>query len=74
MNDTIKAVATAAGLALLLAFAGCEQDGPMENAGEEVDEAFDTQGGAEDVGEEVDEAVDELGESAEEAADELEQQ
>lgn len=37
-----------------LALSACEQDGPMENAGEEIDEA------AEDVRDSVEDAADEV--------------
>ena len=72
MNDTVKAVALATGLALLLGLAGCEREGPMERAGEEVDEAFDTMSeGGESAGDKVDDAIDDLREGADDAADEI---
>lgn len=56
-----------------LGIAGCEKKGPVEQAGEEVDEAVDTMkhGGKESTANKVDDAVDEAREGAEDAADEL---
>lgn len=53
--------------------AACEKKGPVEQAGEEVDEAVDTmkQGGKESTENKVDDAVDEAREGAEDAKDEL---
>jgi len=58
---------------LSLGLAACEKKGPVEQAGEEVDEAVDTikNGGEESTANKVDDAVDEAREGAEEAADEL---
>ncbi|HMB38381.1 MAG TPA: hypothetical protein VKO85_04815 [Wenzhouxiangellaceae bacterium] len=47
---------------------GCEQQGPAEEAGEEVDEAV------EEAEEEIDEAAEEAGDAVEEAADEVEEE
>ena len=63
------------GLLMTLGLVGCgsdqkepaEPEGPMENAGEEVDEA------AEDTVEATDEAAEEVEEEVEEAADETEE-
>lgn len=50
----------ALGLTALLAV-GCEKKGPVEQAGEEVDEAIDTmKNGEESTATKVDDAVDEL--------------
>lgn len=53
--------------------AGCEKKGPVEQAGEEVDEAIDTmkRGGEESTRNKVDDAMDEAREGAEDTADEL---
>jgi hypothetical protein len=53
--------------------AACEKQGPVERAGEEVDEAVDTikNGGEESTANKVDDAVDEARAGAEDAADEL---
>ena len=58
---------------LSLGVAACEKKGPVEQAGEEVDEAVDTlkNGGKESTENKVDDAVDEAREGAEDAADEL---
>jgi hypothetical protein len=48
-------------LAGLFALGGCENEGPVERFGEEVDEAVDTvREGEESVATKVDDAVDEL--------------
>lgn len=53
--------------------AACDKKGPVEQAGEEVDEAIDTvkRGGDESTSNKVDDAVDEAREGAEDTADEL---
>ena len=58
---------------LSLGVAACEKKGPVEQAGEEVDEAVDTikNGGEESTSSKVDDAVDEAREGAEDATDEL---
>jgi predicted small lipoprotein YifL len=58
---------------LSLGMAACEKKGPVEQAGEEVDEAIDTMkhGGKESTANKVDDAVDEARAGAEDAADEL---
>lgn len=64
----------AVGLAALLSLglAGCEQKGPLEQAGEEVDEAVDTlKEGRESTANKIDDAADEVRSGAEDARDEL---
>jgi predicted small lipoprotein YifL len=58
---------------LSLGVAACEKKGPVEQTGEEVDEAIDTMkhGGKESTANKVDDAVDEAREGAEDAADEV---
>ncbi len=58
---------------LSVGMSACEKKGPIEQAGEEVDEAVDTikNGGQESTGSKVDDAVDEAREGAEDAVDEL---
>ena len=58
---------------LSVGMSACEKKGPIEQAGEEVDEAVDTikNGGQESTSSKVDDAVDEAREGAEDAADEL---
>jgi predicted small lipoprotein YifL len=63
----------AAALASSLGLAACEKKGPVEQAGEEVEEAIDTlkNGGEESTATQIDDALDETREAAEDAADEL---
>jgi predicted small lipoprotein YifL len=58
---------------LSVGLSACEKKGPVEQAGEEVDEAVDTlkNGGRESTENKVDDAVDEAREGAEDATDEL---
>jgi predicted small lipoprotein YifL len=58
---------------LSLGLAACEEKGPIEQAGEEVDEAIDTikNGGEESTQNKVDDALDEAREGANDAVDEL---
>ena len=60
-------------MALSVGMAACEKKGPVEQTGEEVDEAVDTlkRGGEESTSNKMDDAVDEAREGAEDAADEL---
>jgi len=53
--------------------AACDKKGPVEQTGEEVDEAIDTmkRGGDESTSNKVDDAIDEAREGAEDAADEI---
>ena len=58
--------------AALIVMGGCDKKGPIEQAGEEIDEAVQTaKDGRESTATKVDDAVDELREGAEDAADEL---
>jgi hypothetical protein len=53
-------------------YVACEQEGPLERAAEEVDEAIeDARNGGETVGNAIDDAVDEVREGVNDAADEL---
>ena len=65
MNIRVIAAVLAATAALGLA--ACEKKGPLEQAGEEVDEAVDTikNGGEESTANKVDDAVDEAREAVE---------
>lgn len=69
----LKASMVAFACALSLGLAACEKKGPLEQAGEEVDEAVDTikSGGQESTATKVDDAMDEAREGAQDAADEL---
>jgi predicted small lipoprotein YifL len=61
-SGLFKGSLVAIACALSLGLAGCEKKGPLEQAGEEVDEAVDTvkNGGEESTENKVDDAVDEL--------------
>jgi hypothetical protein len=67
-----------AALAAILAIgvAACEKKGPVEQVGEEVDEAVDTikNGGEESTANKVDDAVDEARQGVENAAEEVKQE
>ena len=55
-------------------FAGCEDQGPLERAGEEIDEAVeDVRAGGETTGNQIDDAIDDVRDAAEDARDELTQ-
>lgn len=63
---------TATICSIALGLAACEKKGPVEQIGEEIDEAVDTaKQGEESLGTKLDDAADEIREGAEEAADEL---
>lgn len=60
------------GLTLLFLVAACEDEGPMEKAGEQADEAIEnTQETMEEAGENVQEGVEEAGDKMEEAGDKM---
>ena len=70
----IRQISVAAFVAALsLGMAACDNKGPVEQAGEEVDEAVDTikNGGKESTSSKVDDAVDDIREGAKDAADEV---
>ncbi len=59
-------------IALSSPLSGCKQQGPVERAGEEVDEAVDTlKSGHESTANKVDDAVDDLRDGAKKAADDV---
>jgi hypothetical protein len=61
-----------AALLLMLPLWACEQEGPLERAGEEVDEGIeDIQRPGQTPGNRVDDAVDDLREGARDAGEEL---
>jgi predicted small lipoprotein YifL len=61
MNSKHRSRLWFAGVLAVAALAACEQQGPVERLGEEVDEAVDTvRDGEESVATKVDDAVDEL--------------
>lgn len=59
--------------AMSVGLAACEKKGPLEQAGEEIDEAVDTvkNGGQESTANKVDDAVDDIRDGASDAAKEL---
>jgi len=69
----VKGALVALVCAMSVGLAACEKKGPLEQAGEEVDEAVDTMknGGEESTSNKMDDAVDEAREGAADAADEL---
>lgn len=58
---------------MTLGIAACEKKGPLEQVGEEIDEAVDTakRGGEESTANKLDDAVDDVREGVNDAADEL---
>lgn len=73
MNNTRMHLAAAMSIFLGMTLVACEQKGPVEQAGEEVDEAVDTlkNGGQESTANKLDDAADELREGVNDAADEV---
>ena len=62
----------AALLMTLPLYAACEKEGPVQRAGEEVDEAVeDVRNGGETLGNQIDDAVDDVRDGIDDAADEL---
>jgi hypothetical protein len=60
------------GLIMLLPLWACEREGPLERAGEEVDEAIDdVRNGGETTGNKVDDAVDDVRDGVDDARREL---
>jgi hypothetical protein len=59
-------------LVALPLFVACDRQGPLERAGEEVDEAFeDVKSGGETLGNKVDDAIDDVRDGVNDAVDEL---
>lgn len=58
---------------MAIGLSGCEKKGPIEQAGEEVDEAIDTvkHGGKESTANKIDDAADSVREGVSDAADDL---
>jgi hypothetical protein len=65
----IRLMWVALAAAVAMGLGACEKQGPLEKAGEEVDEAVDTvkNGGEESTATKVDDAIDEAREQAEDA-------
>jgi predicted small lipoprotein YifL len=71
-SGLFKGSLVALACALSIGLAACEKKGPLEQAGEEIDEAVDTvKDGEESTANKVDDAIDEAREGASDAADEL---
>lgn len=75
MSSTGRRMATIFYAVILVgtSLAACENKGPVEQAGEEVDEAVDTlkNGGKESTANKLDDAGDDVREGVKDAADEL---
>lgn len=57
----------------ILALAGCDNKGPAEQAGEEIDEAIeDMRNGSEELGNKLDDAMDDIRDTADDVADDIE--
>lgn len=70
MNSKLKMVLAAS--LLTFALSACDDKGPVEQAGEEVDEAIDTMKRGEESGaNKADDAIDDLREGVQDAADEV---
>jgi hypothetical protein len=53
-------------------YVACEPSGPLERAGEEIDEAFeDVRNGGETLGNRIDDAIDDVSDGVDDAVDEL---
>jgi hypothetical protein len=60
-------------VAVLLMLVGCEKQGPLQRAGEEIDEAFeDVRAGGETTGNKIDDAVDKVVDAADDVRKDLE--
>ena len=72
-SGLLKGAVVALVCAMSVGLAACEKKGPLEQAGEEVDEAVDTMknGGEESTANKLDDAADEVREGAAEATDEI---
>ena len=72
-SSLVKGSLVALVCALSVGLAACEKKGPLEQAGEEIDEAVDTvkSGGKESTANKVDDAIDEARDGVNDAAAEL---
>lgn len=64
-NNYLKSALLVSLLASMMALSACEQDGPMEQAGEKIDNTADKAGDA------LNDAADDASDSLESAADEI---
>jgi predicted small lipoprotein YifL len=69
MKNTNRSLALLAATVFSLGLASCEKKGPLEKAGEEIDEAVDTvkNGGEEPVSAKVDDAIDDAAKKVDKA-------
>ncbi len=68
----IAALWTALAGSLVLGLAACDNKGPVEQVGEEIDEAVDSvRNGGESTASKVDDAIDEVREGVEDAVDDV---
>lgn len=55
---------------IALPLVGCEEKGPMEKAGESMDEAIDdARDAADEIGDDIEDAADEVGDEVDDATD-----
>lgn len=74
MKRAKKLLVLLIGLIFLGAFTGCQDEGPAERAGKEIDEAVEkTQEQMEEAGDKIEESVDKAGEKIEEAGEDMQQ-
>lgn len=74
-NSNVKKLLLISLCASFLALAGCEEKGPMEKAGERVDDAVDNAGDAmDDAKDAADDAADEMEDAVDDVADEVDDQ
>ena len=75
----MKGIVAIVAFLMTMGLSACEKEGPLERAGEKVDEAIEkatekvesNEGPAEKAGEKIDKTVEKAGEKIEEAADEV---
>ena len=72
MKTLNKILVLLCGLAFLTFFSACKEQGPMESAGEKIDESIEkTQENMEEVGDTAQEKAEEVGERIEETSEEM---
>ncbi|MCA9574807.1 MAG: hypothetical protein R3B40_32580 [Polyangiales bacterium] len=67
--DIKHIIFTALAVFALTTTAGCDDEGPLESAGERVDDAFDRDTPAENAAEEIEEAGEAVGDTVREATE-----
>jgi hypothetical protein len=72
MKTLNKILVLLCGLAFLTSFSGCKEQGPMESAGEKIDQSVEkTQEKMEEVGNSAQDKAEEVGENIEEAKEDM---